>query len=101
MAKKEKVKGRKPIVVEMSKEMAKGIFANWMRVGHTNEEFCLDFATLYGGYGVVAARIFVTPSLLKRMIGVLEKNVKSYEVSLGIKVAEGIEPEVKMGFAPK
>ena len=81
--------------------MAKGVYANWMRVGHTNEEFCLDFATLYGGHGIVAARIFVTPSLLKRMIGTLEKNLKSYEVKLGIKVKEGVEPKVKMGFTPK
>jgi len=100
VAEKEKVKGKKLTLVEMSKEMAKGVYANWMRVGHTKEEFCFDFATVYGGHGIVTARVFVTPSLLKRMVGVLEKNLKKYEVELGIKVKEGVEPKVEMGFTP-
>jgi len=101
VAEEKKDKGGKLITVEMSKEMAKGVYANWMRIGHTREEFCLDFATIYGGHGIVTTRIFVTPSLLKRMIGVLEENLKKYEVKLGIKVKEGVEPKVKMGFIPK
>lgn len=74
----------------------KGIYANLMLVSHTGEEFCLDFVTRYPDHCEVAARIFISPGHLKRVIGALQDNMKKYEKKLGKEVQPAEEP--KIGF---
>lgn len=78
--------------VKMSDEVLKGVYANMVQVGHTPEEFILDFMNLFPPAGVVAARVIVSPGHVKRIAAALAENIKRYEEQFGaIKASEGPE----------
>ena len=68
-----------------------------MVVGHTREEFVIDFMMVVPPVGTVTSRVIISPGHVKRMIAALQENVKKYESRFGtIQAAE--EPQGKMGF---
>ena len=78
--------------VKMSDEVLKGVYANMVQVGHTPEEFILDFMNLFPPAGVVSARVIVSPGHIKRIAAALAENIKRYEEQFGtIKASEGPE----------
>lgn len=83
--------------VKVSDDILKGVYANMVQVGHTAEEFILDFMNIFPPTGIVAARVIVSPSHMKRFVAALQENLKRYEGQFGsIKAAEG--PSHKVGF---
>lgn len=81
----------KNISVDIPRELRKGVYSNIMTVTHTAEEFMLDFALRMPPKTVIVARIMVSPGHMKRMVEVLQENLKRYEANFGeIEVPERI-----------
>ncbi len=85
------------IQVKASDEILKGVYANMVQVGHTGEEFILDFMNIFPPTGILASRVVLSPAHAKRLAAALLDNVKKYEAQFGsIKLAD--TPEHKIGF---
>jgi hypothetical protein len=83
--------------VKVTDEVLKGVYSNMVQVGHTAEEFILDFMDLFPPTGIVAARVIVSPGHAKRIAAALADNIKKYEEQFGsIKPSEG--PSHQVGF---
>ena len=83
--------------VKVTDEILKGVYANMVQVGHTGEEFILDFMNLFPPTGIITSRVIVSPGHVKRIAAALEENIKRYEEAFGkIKISD--TPEHKIGF---
>lgn len=85
------------IQVKASDEMLKGQYANMVQVGHTGEEFVLDFMNLLPPAGQLVSRIVVSPSHYKRLLAAMQENLKRYEDEFGT-ISLAVVPEKKIGF---
>jgi len=83
--------------VKMPDEMLKGIYANMVQVGHTHEEFILDFMNLFPPAGIVSARVIVSPGHMKRIVSALQDNIKKFEEQFG-NIKSSPAPEQSIGF---
>ena len=84
------------IQIELTDEMAQGIYSNLAVIAHSSSEFVVDFVRLMPGVpkAKVQSRIILTPEHAKRLMMALADNIKKYEAQFG---------EIKMqgaGFAP-
>jgi len=85
------------IQVKIPDDVLKGVYANMAQVGHTPEEFVLDFMNVVGPAGIVNARVMLSPGHFKRLIAAMQDNLKSFEQQFGpIKPSD--QPEHKIGF---
>ncbi len=77
----------------------KGSYANMMSVGHSKEEFVLDFMNIYPVQraGIVNARVIVSPGHMKRIMNALKDNLEKYEKSFG-KIEQAEAPSEDVGF---
>ena len=83
--------------VKISDDVLKGVYANMVQVGHTPEEFVLDFMNVFPPSGIVSARVILSPGHMKRVISTMEENLNKYEAQFGnVKLAD--QPEHKIGF---
>lgn len=87
---------QKQIQIKAKDEDLKGVYANLMIVGHTKEEFCLDFINTFNP-PTLSSRVLMSPGHLKRMIQALETNIKQYEDRFGI-IEAAEAPEKPFGF---
>jgi hypothetical protein len=73
------------INIELSEEIAEGIYANLAMIAHSNSEFVIDFIRLMPGVpkAKVKSRIVVTPEHAKRLLVALEDNINKYEDTFG------------------
>ena len=79
--------------VKAGDETLKGVYANMVQVGHTPEEFILDFMNLFPPAGMLTARVIISPSHMKRISAALIDNLKRYEEQFGaIKSGVGQTP---------
>jgi hypothetical protein len=85
------------IQVKITDEVLKGIYANLAQVAHTKEEFVVDFLSMMPPQGIVAARVYMSPSHTKRLAAALLDNVKKYEEQFG-KIEEGTATAPEIGF---
>ncbi len=78
--------------IELSEEMAEGVYANLVIITHSNSEFVLDFINVMPGApkAKVKSRIVVTPQHAKRLMKALSENVKKFEQVNGI--IKDVEP---------
>lgn len=69
------------INIELSEEVADGIYSNLAIITHSNSEFILDFVKLMPGLpkAKVKSRIILTPEHAKRLYMALADNLKKYE----------------------
>jgi hypothetical protein len=67
--------------IELSEEMAEGIYANLAVITHSNAEFVVDFINVMPGIpkAKVKSRIILTPQHAKRFMKALVDNIKKYE----------------------
>jgi len=87
---------KRDIKVRLPDDIKGGVYANNMVIGHTSEEFILDFLMISPPEGVVTARVIVSPGHMKRIFNALQDNISKYEKTYGtIKQAEA--PKV-VGF---
>ena len=73
------------INIELSEEIAEGIYANLAMIAHSNSEFVIDFIRLMPGVpkAKVKARIVITPEHAKRLLGAMQDNIEKYEAING------------------
>lgn len=89
------------INIELSEEVAEGVYSNLAMVAHSNTEFVLDFIRLMPGVpkAKVKARVIITPEHAKRLLNALKDNIQKYEQSFGhIKHSEEATPKFPINF---
>lgn len=85
--------------IELSEEMAEGIYSNLAIITHSNAEFVVDFINVMPNApkARVKSRIVLTPQHAKRLLKALADNVKKYEQMHG--VIKDLEPvSIPMNF---
>jgi len=88
------------INIELTEEVAEGIYSNLAMIAHSNSEFVIDFIRLMPGVpkAKVKSRIVITPEHAKRFLAALKDNIEKYEASFGpIKRKEDM-PKFPMNF---
>ena len=67
--------------IELSEEIAEGIYSNLAIITHSNSEFVIDFIKMMPGVpkAKVKSRIVLTPQHAKRLMKALVDNVQRYE----------------------
>ena len=86
--------------IELTEEVADGIYSNLAIITHSNSEFVLDFVKVMPGVpkAKVKARILLTPQHAKRLLAAIQDNVSKYESVHGtIKQTEGIGIPMNFG----
>jgi hypothetical protein len=76
--------------IELSEEIADGIYSNLAVITHSNSEFVIDFIKIMPGVpkAKVKSRIVLTPQHAKRLLLALNENVMKFEQNNG-KIKEG------------
>ena len=77
--------GQNQINIELSEEIAEGVYSNLAMIAHSNSEFVIDFIRLMPGVpkAKVKARIVITPEHATRLLAALGDNIKKYEEAFG------------------
>ena len=88
------------INIELSEEMAEGIYANLAIITHSNSEFVLDFIRIMPGVpkAKVKSRIVLTPEHAKRLLLALNDNISKYEEQVGTINLPDAMPPFPMNF---
>jgi len=83
--KKEQKPNQSQINIELSEDIAEGIYANLAMIAHSNSEFVIDFIRLMPGVpkAKVKSRIVITPEHAKRLSNALIDNIRKYEETFG------------------
>lgn len=83
--KKKEMQEENQINVELSEEIAEGVYANLAMIAHSNSEFVVDFIRLMPGVpkAKVKSRIILTPEHALRLSHALQDNIRKYEESFG------------------
>lgn len=73
------------INIELSEEVAEGVYANLAMIAHSNSEFVIDFIRLMPGTpkAKVKSRVVITPEHAIRLLNALKDNIQKYEKSFG------------------
>ena len=89
------------INIELTEEIAEGVYSNLAIITHSHSEFVVDFIRLMPGVPKpkVKSRIILTPQHAKRLMKALMDNVKKYESMHGeIKdIEDGIGLPMNLG----
>ena len=87
------------INIELSEEMAEGIYANLAIITHSPSEFVVDFIRMMPGVpkAKVKSRIVLTPEHAKRLKDALADNIEKYEAMHG-KIKTQDVPSIPMNF---
>ena len=67
--------------IELSEDIAEGIYSNLAIITHSNSEFVIDFIRLMPGVpkAKVKSRIVLTPQHAKRLAKALKDNISKFE----------------------
>ena len=73
------------INIELSEEMAQGVYSNLVAINHSPTEFVLDFIQMMPGVpkAKVQSRVILTPEHAKRLLQALGENMARYEQNFG------------------
>ncbi|MBR9917105.1 DUF3467 domain-containing protein [bacterium] len=102
MAEEQKPKGNQ-IDIELSEDIADGIYANLAIISHSNSEFVIDFVRMLPGVpkAKVKSRILLSPQHAKRLLNALGDNINKFEANFGeIELHEGGHQFPPMNFGP-
>ncbi len=74
------------INIELTEELAEGVYTNLAIITHSNSEFVIDFVRIVPGVpkAKVKSRVILTPSHAKRLLNALNENIGKYEAIHGI-----------------
>ncbi len=100
MIMEEKDKNQNQLNIELSEEIAEGIYSNLAIITHSNSEFVVDFVKVMPGVpkAKVKSRILLTPQHAKRLLNALADNISKYESAHGtIKQTEAIGLPLNFG----
>jgi len=88
--------------IELSEEIAEGVYSNLAIITHSHSEFVVDFIRMMPGVpkAKVKSRIVITPEHAKRLMKALADNVRKYENQHGpIKASPAPEHALPMNFS--
>lgn len=83
--------------IELTEEIAQGIYSNLAIITHSTSEFVVDFVRVMPGIpkANVKSRIILTPEHAKRLMLALQENIQKYESANGlIKNVRGHDPMI-------
>ena len=85
--------------IEISEEIADGIYSNLAIITHSSSEFVLDFVRVMPGVpkAKVKCRVLLTPQHAKRLMRALADNVQKFEGVHG-PIRESEATEIPMSF---
>ncbi|MEL7599446.1 MAG: DUF3467 domain-containing protein [Proteiniphilum sp.] len=85
------------IQIELSDEIAQGIYSNLAVISHSTSEFVIDFIRIVPGIpkAKVKSRIILTPEHTKRLFMALKENIDKFEQQNGT-----IRLQTDPGFLP-
>ncbi|WP_028295827.1 DUF3467 domain-containing protein [Olivibacter sitiensis] len=85
--------------IELSEEVAEGIYSNLAIITHSNTEFVVDFIRVMPGIpkAKVKSRIILTPEHAKRLFKAFQDNIAKFE-SINGKIDTRDEPPFPMNF---
>jgi hypothetical protein len=89
--------GQNEVNIKADDQTIKGAYSNNLIVQHTPEEFVLDFLNVFPPQGSLVSRIVTSPGHMKRIVKVIEENLKLYEKNFG-QIKEADEPKRSIGF---
>jgi hypothetical protein len=97
---KDKKTNSNQINIELSEDVAEGVYANLAMIAHSNSEFVIDFIRLMPGVpkAKVKSRIVITPEHAKRLLSALKENIQKYEDSFGIIKKTDEAPKFPINF---
>lgn len=86
--------------IELSEEMAEGIYSNLAIITHSNSEFVIDFVRVMPGIpkAKVKSRIVLTPDHAKRLLAALNDNINKFEEMNGNIVVNDSMPPFPINF---
>lgn len=90
-------KNKNQLNIELSEEVAQGIYSNLAVITHSSSEFVIDFVRIMPGIpkANVKSRVILTPEHAKRLLLALEDNVKKFENQHGpIKISGPQNPMI-------
>jgi hypothetical protein len=97
----DKEEKQKNLNIELSEEIAEGVYANLAMIAHSSSEFVVDFIRLMPGVpkAKVKSRIVITPEHAKRLLHALDENIQKYESTFGPikRVEEGPKFPINFG----
>lgn len=75
------MKEQPKIDINLSEEIAQGVYSNLAVITHSNAEFVVDFVAMMPGLpkANVRSRIVMTPQNAKRFLNALADNIKKFE----------------------
>jgi len=78
-------KDKKKLNIELSDEVAAGIYSNLAVINHSVSEFFIDFIQLMPNVpkAKVRSRIILSPEHSKRLLLALKNNIETYEKNYG------------------
>lgn len=78
-------KNQNQLNIELSEEIAEGVYSNLAIISHSPSEFVLDFVRIMPNVpkAKVKSRVILTPQHAKRLLSALADNVRKYEQQYG------------------
>ena len=100
MAEEQENPNKNQINIELSEEVAEGIYANLAMIAHSNSEFVIDFIRLMPGVpkAKVKSRVVITPEHAKRLLKALSDNIEKYEETFGAIKQSEEAPKFPLNF---
>lgn len=102
MADQAKENTQNKLNIELTEEVADGIYSNLAIITHSNAEFVVDFVRILPGIpkAKVKSRIVLTPQHAKRLMRALQDNISKYEGQHGkISDSKSADGGIPMGFS--
>ncbi|WP_158824918.1 DUF3467 domain-containing protein [Mucilaginibacter lacusdianchii] len=86
--------------IELTDEIAEGIYSNLAVITHSNAEFVVDFIRIMPGTpkAKVKSRIILTPEHAKRFLSALNDNIEKFEAINGRIKVQPDTPDFPMNF---
>jgi hypothetical protein len=83
--KKKELQEENQINIELTEDIAEGVYANLAMIAHSNSEFVVDFIRLMPGIpkAKVKSRVILTPEHAQRLLFALQDNIRKYEENFG------------------
>ena len=74
------------ISIELTEDIASGVYSNLAIITHSHAEFVCDFVQMLPGMpkAQVKSRVIMTPNNAKRLLNALIDNIQKYEQHIGV-----------------
>ncbi|HNX84566.1 MAG: DUF3467 domain-containing protein [Bacteroidales bacterium] len=95
------IKNQGQFNIELSEDVAEGVYSNLAIITHSPAEFVIDFVRIMPGVpkSKVKSRIILTPEHAKRLVAALSDNIAKYEAVHGpIREVKGSGPVMPVTF---